>query len=106
MGRKIGAQIRAICEYVESHPGCKTTDIASALPGKTPQTGLTRLCRRAEGHGLLTMSGKRPMKLETLPNWRMIADRKKEKPPSKTEQGEVTKSPFSLLIAEWGRTCG
>jgi len=75
MGRKIGKQIRAICEYVESNPGCKTTDIAVALPGKTPQTGLTRLCRRAEGHGLLKMTGKRPMRLEMLPNWRILIDR-------------------------------
>ena len=103
MGRKIGAQIRAICELLEkSGPQTKRQTVPDGM-SRVQLGNHYRLIARGIKYGVIIMDND---KVSAATNWRTIADRKKEKPPSKAEQRKVTKSPFSLLIAEWGRTCG
>lgn len=103
MGRKIGAQIRAICEFLEkSGPQTKRQTVPDGMT-RVQLGNHYRLIARGIKYGVIIMDND---KVSAATNWRTIADRKKEKPAAKAERGEVTKSPFSLLIAEWGRTCG
>jgi len=103
MGRKIGAQIREICELLEkSGPQTKRQTVPDGMT-RVQLGNHYRLIARGIKYGVLIMDND---KVSAATNWRTIADRKKEKPAAKAEQSEVTKSPFSLLIAEWGRTCG
>ena len=103
MGRKIGAQIRGICERLDkTGPQTKRQTVPDGMT-RVQLGNHYRLIARGIKYGVIIMDND---KVSAATNWRTIADRKKEKPPSKAEQRKVTKSPFSLLIAEWGRTCG
>lgn len=82
MTRPLGKQILAVCEYIERNPGTTSVQIRDAM-GMTERGAMTqipKILRRAEYHGLVTLTDTVPMCATVTDGWRANAYRVGRKP--------------------------